>query len=103
MHVLPPPARRPAPACGTRTGRHSRTARSAPSGSTTKTGGHRASIRQLLSETYAGFRRAAVFPVEGDGMEAGGAIEREGRGLPDARLEDESPHAECARLGLERR
>src|SRR5262249_10051696 len=58
-------------------------------------------ILEVLAETYAGFWRKAVFPEEGDWVKAGCSIEREGGGLPDTGLKNESPNAERPRLRLE--
>jgi hypothetical protein len=59
-------------------------------------------IREILAETYTGFRREAVFPKEGDRLEASCSIGGEGRGLPDPGFENESPNAKRPRLRFER-
>ena len=57
--------------------------------------------QEFLAKTDAGFRREAIFPVQGNWLEAGLPIEREGGGLPDASFEDQAPDAQCPGLGLE--
>jgi hypothetical protein len=60
------------------------------------------SIQEVLAETYAGVRGEAVFPEEGDWLEASCSIEGEGGGLPDPGFEDQSPNTKRARLRFER-
>src|SRR5262245_40076673 len=59
-------------------------------------------IQQVLAETYAGFRREAVFAEERDRFEARCAIEGESGGLPDPGFEDQPLNAKRPRLRFER-